>query len=274
MNIQILQISSIRPYERNPRINLHAIEKVADSIREFGWQQPIVVDTDMTIIVGHTRYEAALKMGHTTVPVLIADRLTKEQAKAYRIADNKVAEFSAWDNKLLKVEFDELKEMNIDLNLTGFVNREIETIDLSLTQNKFLDTEPSLDKIKKLRQHYSVEPGQLWELGRHRILCGDSTNSDCASRLFKCVNNSQCLLMVTDPPYGVSYDADWRLGTVDKSDGHNAVGKVLNDDRADWRDAWILFNGDVAYVWHASINTSVVAESLQSAGFAMRSLII
>ena len=132
MKIEILPIISITPYARNPRRNEGVpVSKVKASIKEFGWQQPIVVDKDMTIVVGHTRYLAALELGMTEVPVHIADQLTPNQIRAYRIADNKTATFSDWDIDLLALEFDDLKAEGFDLDLTGFDADELAGIDLN-----------------------------------------------------------------------------------------------------------------------------------------------
>lgn len=132
MKIEILPIISITPYARNPRRNEGVpVSKVKASLKEFGWQQPIVVDKDMTIVVGHTRYLAALELGMTEVPVHIADKLTPNQIRAYRIADNKTATFSDWDMDLLALEFDDLKAEGFDLDLTGFDADELAGIDLN-----------------------------------------------------------------------------------------------------------------------------------------------
>ena len=270
MQVEMMPISVIKPYERNPRRNQSAIEKVAASISAFGWQQPIVVDRDFIIIVGHTRYQAALKLGFDSVPVSIATALTPEQVKAYRIADNKVGELAEWDNDLLKLEIDDLKGINFDLDLTGFESKEIQKIDISFGNDTLADTEPQIDHAAALQQRYQVAEGQLWQLGRHRILCGDSTIPDAVSRLLQ---NDHPQLMVTDPPYGVNYDAAWRNGIPQRSTDL-ATGKVLNDHRADWRETYALFPGDVAYIWHASSHTHTVAESLLATQFALRTLII
>ena len=127
---------------------------------------------------------------------------------------------------------------------------------------------------EELRQHWGVETGQVWTLGKHRLLCGDSTKAEDVTRL---LGRERPHLMVTDPPYGVEYDADWRnraLRTDGTPIGGRATGKVTNDDRADWSEAWALFQGDVAYVWHAGSKSPLVAESLVRSGFDLRSLIV
>lgn len=269
MRIDYLPITSVKPYQNNPRNNKDAIDKVADSIKAFGWQQPIVVDGNNIIIVGHTRYQAAQKLGLSTVPVLVASDLSPEQVKAYRIADNKVGEIAEWDNDLLKIEFNDLQDMHFDLSLTGFDKTEIDQflIDPESIEN---DTDPQIERAAELRKHFAVEPGQIWALGEHRILCGDSTDSKSVSKLFR---DDHPNMMVTDPPYGVEYDASWRSSLHDGK-GNPATGKVLNDNMPDWREAYLLFPGAIAYIWHTSLYAGVVYESISTCGFDIRNLII
>lgn len=137
MKIVEKRLDEIRPYEKNPRRNDDAVDYVANSIREFGWKQPIVIDKDGVIIVGHTRYKAAQQLGLDRVPCLVAEDLSPEQVKAYRLADNKVADFSVWDNKLLLEELDELSRIADDL-FTGFDTSEIFDDSLDETVNKVL----------------------------------------------------------------------------------------------------------------------------------------
>ena len=270
MHVEMMSVSGIQPYECNPRQNQGAIDKVANSIAAFGWQQPIVVDTNRIIIVGHTRYQAALKLGMTTVPVVIAADLTPAQVKAYRIADNKVGEVAEWDNDLLKLEINQLNDLHFDLSLTGFDQQEIDELILDASAFDDHDTDPQLDRAVELRQHYAVELGQLWALGDHRLICGDSTQAEIVTRLLR---QDHPYLMVTDPPYGVNYDADWRK-KLDSGSVNRATGKVLNDHRVDWREAYTLFPGAVAYIWHASVYTGQVAESIAACGFEIRNHII
>jgi DNA modification methylase len=252
------------PYAKNSRkIPERAVDKVAASIREFGWRQPIVVDKDGVIIIGHVRRLAAKKLGLTQIPVHIAGNLTLMQAKALRIMDNRSHEETDWDLDLLGPELEELQSLDFDLDLTGFDPHEIED---------FL-ADPDLDEranaVPPLPEHPVTRPGDLWVCGRHRIFCGDSTNSDVVSRL---CGRTKPFIMATDPPYGVEYDPLWReeagLGQ------QRQTGKVANDDQTDWTAAYKLFTGDVAYVWHAGIHASEVANGLKNAGFEIRAQII
>jgi hypothetical protein len=240
-------------YERNPRqISRAAVDKVAASIREFGWRQPIVVDADGVIIAGHTRLLAAQKLGLERVPVHVAHGLTPEQIRALRLADNRTHEKSSWNIELLASELLELKELDFDLGLTAFDGREIDNL-LSLDGI----SDEQANTIPELPRTPVTKPGDLWLCGSHRVLCGDATSAADVARL---LGGATPLLMVTDPPYGVSYAPEWRetagLGR------QRQAGRVANDDQSDWTEAWRLFPGDVAYVWHAGVHAGEVSAGL------------
>lgn len=271
------RLDDLIPYARNARKHPPSqIAKIAGMIREFGFTTPLLITGDNSVIAGHGRIEAARMAGLDTVPVIVIDHLSAPQKKALIIADNKSALDAEWDNELLALEFEELKEMAFDLDLTGFEQDEID----GLLENAFSeevrddDTEPQTDRAEELREKWGVELGQLWQLGDHLLLCGDSTRADHVALL---LGNDRPHLMVTDPPYGVEYDADWR-NHASRSDGTaiggSAIGKVMNDDRADWREAWALFPGEVAYVWHAMKTQYSVSDSLIVSGFEIRSEIV
>lgn len=270
--VTVAPISKIIPYARNPRKNDSAIDKVAASIKEFGWRQPIVVDAGMVVIAGHTRLEAARKLNMREVPIHIASGMTDGQVKAYRLADNRSGQEAAWDVDLLALEIGDLSAIDFDLALTGFDLDEIEKYQAlgDATSDGLTDEnavpEPPGNLVSVL--------GDVWILGRHRLVCGDCTDP-CA--VDKALNAIQPHLMVTDPPYGVEYDPDWR-NRADRANGKpygaRAVGTVKNDDKADWREAWALFPGDVAYVWHADKFASNVQKSLEDSGFCIRCQII
>lgn len=271
------RLDDLIPYARNARKHPPSqIAKIAGMIREFGFTTPLLITGDNSVIAGHGRIEAARMAGLDTVPVIVIDHLSAPQKKALIIADNKSALDAEWDNELLALEFEELKAMAFDLDLTGFEQGEID----GLLDNAFSeevrddDTEPQTDRAEELREKFGVESGQIWQLGEHRLLCGDSTRADHVNLL---LGDDRPHLMVTDPPYGVEYDADWRNHVL-SSDGSTtdgrAIGKVMNDDRADWRDAWALFPGEVAYVWHAGVFSHIVAASMEASGFQMRALVV
>jgi DNA modification methylase len=264
MEITFMLIESITPYARNARkIPQQAIDKVAASIREFGWRQPVVVDGEGVIVCGHTRWLAAQKLGLRQVPVHTASNLTPAQIKAYRLMDNRSHQETDWDFELLTTELLELRGLNLDLDLTGFDVREIDSLLIGGEDDERADLVPALP------EHPVTLPGDLWICGAHRVLCGDATSAEDVARL---VDGAKPFLMVTDPPYGVEYDPQWReragLGR------QRQVGTVRNDHQADWSAAYKLFIGDVAYVWHAGVHAAEVADSLAAAEFQIRSQIV
>lgn len=191
-------IAKVIPYARNARvIPQSAIDKVAASIQEFGWQQPIVVDKKGVIVVGHTRLLAAHKLGLAKVPVHVADSLTPAQVKTYRILDNRSNQESTWDMELLIPEILELGDLGIDLGLTGFDPLEI----ASFVESTEGLTDP--DEVPEVPAVPVSQPGDLWILGRHRLLCGDATSKDAVERL---MDGESEHAIVTDPPYGVGVD--------------------------------------------------------------------
>lgn len=266
MNIEMWPIDRPTPYDKNPRkITDKAVDKVAEAIKQFGFRQPIVVDKAGVIVVGHTRLRAAKKLGFKEVPVHTAD-LTPEQAKAYRLADNRVGEETSWLDDQLAQELLALQELGVDLSITGFDERELLT---------YLSNDEELaeaDKVPEVPEDPVSQVGDVWLLGKHRIVCGDATDTRVVEAALKGVKPH---LMVTDPPYGVNYDPKWRLDTgLNKEHQKRAEGIVLNDDKADWTEVWKLFPGEVAYVWHGALHASAVERSLSEAGFQVRSQII
>jgi DNA modification methylase len=199
MKIEMCKLSDIRPYENNPRVNDQAVEAVARSIREFGFRQPIVVDEDGVIVVGHTRFKAAQKLGLDTVPVHVATGLTPAQLKAYRLADNQCATLSAWDQDKLVVELMELKNLDFDLDLTGFSPDDLVRL-MEPGGNEGL-TDP--DDIPEPPDEAITQPGDLWVLGNHRLLCADSSKVEDVDRL---LDGQPIHLVNTDPPYNVKVE--------------------------------------------------------------------
>ena len=254
--------ASLIPYARNARTHTDAqVAQIAASIREFGWTNPVLVDGDNGVIAGHGRLMAAKKLGLREVPVIELAGLSEAQKRAYIIADNKLALNAGWDSDLLALEFGDLQDLGFDLSLTGFGDDEIMALTSLGTPGL---TDP--DDIPDLQEHSVSQRGDVWIMGRHRLVCGDSTDADDVARA---LNGVTPHLMVSDPPYGVNYDPAWRSRFSD-GDGDLATGTVMNDDRADWREAWALFPGDVVYVWHGALHAATVAESLQAAGFSIR----
>ena len=195
MEIKYLETNKILPYINNPRKNLNA-DKVASSIKEFGFQQPIVVDKEMIIIVGHTRHQAAKLLGLEKVPVLVAD-LPPIKAKAYRIADNRLNEDSEWDMGLLNIEFTDLLDNNFEMENLGFDDKELER--LIVGDEKGLTDE---DQVPEAPEKPIAKSGDIWKLGEHRLMCGDSLEQENIDKLLE---NNKADMVFTDPPYNANY---------------------------------------------------------------------
>lgn len=196
MKIERWKLDRVKPYEKNPRINDAAVDAVAESIRQFGFRQPIVVDAEGVIVCGHTRWKAALKLGLTEVPVHVAKDLSPEKIKAYRIADNKSSELATWDLELLPIELADLQGMDFNLELIGFGKNELaKLLDPGVKEGL---TDP--DDVPASPDEAITRPGDLWILGNHRLLCGDSGNPQHVDRL---LDGATIQLVNTDPPYNV-----------------------------------------------------------------------
>lgn len=262
---ELRRIDSLRPYPKNART--HSAEQVAliaRSIEEFDWTYPVLIDSDGTVIAGHGRLEAARSLGLEEVPTLTLGHLTPAQVDAYRLADNRLSELADWDEELLRGELEALREADFDLSLTGWDDDEIAQLLADETPS------PAADEVPEPPEEPITQPGDLWILGDHRLICGDSTDPETVARVLE---GAEPYLMVTDPPYGVSYEASWRS----EAGIHNrpaAYGQVLNDDRTDWSEAYRLFPGCVAYVWVADPAVGEVQGRLEELGFVARALIV
>ena len=258
-------IASLTPYARNARTHTDAqVAQIAASIREFGFTNPILVDGEHGVIAGHGRLLAARTLGMTEVPTIELGHLTQAQKRAYILADNRLALSAGWNEDLLRIELGDLRAEGFDLGLTGFDPAEIASFLIDHTGGL---TDP--DQIPDVPTDPVSGAGDVWLLGRHRLVCGDSTDANVVNTALADVRPH---LMVTDPPYGVNYDPAWRnrAGLSETK----RVGTVENDHRADWREAWALFPGDVCYVWHGALHAVTVAESLTACGFEVRAQII
>ena len=266
--IETWPLERLKPYARNAKAHGDdQVARIAASMAQFGWTVPVLVGADGEVIAGHGRILAATHLGLTDAPVIVLDHLTEAQRRAYRIADNKLTELGAWDEALLAGELQELLAEDFDLSVVGLSDAELDQ--LLAGDGEAGGGNEGEDEVPETPVDPVSRPGDLWQLGPHRLLCGDSTVATDVERVLGGVSP---LLMVSDPPYGVEYDPSWRnqAGAA----ATRRTGKVLNDDRADWREAWSLFPGDVAYVWHGALHATTVAESLVAAGFAIRSQII
>jgi site-specific DNA-methyltransferase (adenine-specific) len=223
MNIQMLKLSGIKPYENNPRKNNEAVKYVAQSIKEFGFKVPIIIDKNNVIIAGHTRYKAAKRLKMKEVPTIIADDLTDEQVKAFRLADNKVAEKAEWDFDLLPLEINNI--VNIDMGAFGFDLDFNGGVEEQVQEDEF-EIEPPKEPKAKL--------GDIYQLGRHRLMCGDSTDKATVELL---MNGNKADMVLSDPPYGMFLDTDFSdikgsmksIGRKNHTKG-NKYDKVIGDN--------------------------------------------
>ena len=275
MEIIEMAVEFLTPYENNPRNNDAAVDAVAASIREFGFKVPIIIDRDGVIVAGHTRHKAAKKLGMKTVPCIIADDLSPEQIKAFRIADNKTNELADWDmEKLLQ----EMAEIQIDMKQFGFTDEDIPEIDGDVYEDEY--TEP---------EHLEprTQPGQRFQLGAHVLMCGDSTKAEDVRKL---TDGAEIDLLVTDPPYNVALgtESGHALRPSEAKQLHRRTdGLVIaNDDwendeefRAFLRSAFenvltALKPGGAFYVWFASTRDFDFYEAAREAGMEIRQQLI
>jgi DNA modification methylase len=260
-------IERLIPYANNPRLHNEAdVDRIAAAILKWGWTNPVLVDEQGEIIAGHGRVGAAAKLKLTTVPVIVARGWSEEEKQAYRLADNELAARASWDPDLLRNELQALDFAGFELGLIGFEPDRLEDILAGLGSSGLTDP----DSTPEVLENPVTQRGDLWNLGAHRVVCGDSTNPADVELVLA---GSQPHLMVTDPPYGVEYDPSWRAHRK-QSGGKLARGKVLNDHRSDWREAYALFPGDIAYVWHGALHGDVVVADLAACGFQLRAQIV
>ena len=266
LKIEYLSVSELRPYEGNPRIHSEKqIKKLMSSIQEYGIVLPVLIDANNVIVAGHAVTLAAMKIGLSEIPCVRASHLNEAQKRAYILADNRLAEDSSWDRAILKAEMLKLRDdYGLELESTGFESREILRLRMDIAE-----TPKDEDLLPEAAENIISQPGDIWQLGDHRIICGSCTDHDTVSKLLQ---GEKPHLMITDPPYGVNYNPEWR--NVIHDSHVLRTGKVLNDDKADWREAWKLFPGDVAYIWHASMHVREVMASLEACNFVIRSQII
>jgi len=223
MEIKNVDINSVIPYAKNPRKNNEAVAKVAASLKEFGFRQPIVVDAEMVVIAGHTRLAASHKLGLKEVPIHIATDLSPNQIKAYRIADNRVSQEAKWDEEMLALELGDLDLNNYDLSLTGFDDDELADLLAEAIQEGLVDE----DQVPPEPETPVTVLGDIWQLGRHRVMCGDSTSIDAVDVLME---TRPADMVFTDPPYGMSYGGGRAAGSTPKGAIVKAHGMILGDD--------------------------------------------
>ena len=240
MNIIEKPINEVIPYEKNPRINDNAVPAVMKSIEEFGFKVPIVIDKNGTIVTGHTRLKAAKKLGMKTVPCIVADDLTPEQIKAFRLADNKVAEAAEWDMELLAEELDGI----VDIDMSDFNFGDI--TDSPSSEDVVEDDDENIE----LPREPKTRLGDIWVIGRHKLMCGDATSEDVLKRL---MGGDKADMYLTDPPYNVAYEGktEDKLTIQNDSMEDSAFYQFLVDSfvAADS----VMNEGAAFYVWHADL---------------------
>jgi len=275
--IEVWPIDRLVEYPRNPRKNDGAVDRMCGSIREFGFKIPCLVRSDGEVVDGHLRLKAARKLGITEIPVILCDEWTPAQVKAFRLMVNRSVTWADWDEDLLALELQEIQESDFDLSLTGFDPGEIDSL-------LALDDEEKANAAPPLPETPVSQSGDIWLLGPHRVLCGDATSAETVARL---LGGRKPRLMVTDPPYGIELDSEWRdraglngRGPAEPSymknrtKGHTETA-ISGDTRADWSEAFELVPSlQVAYVWHASQFASEVLAGLLRIGFLHHQQII
>ena len=273
---EIWPIDRLIPYSRNPRKNDAAVNRMCSSIREFGFKIPCLVRSSGEVVDGHLRLKAARELRMAEIPVILCDEWSEAQVKAFRLMVNQSATWAEWDDELLAAELQQLQDLHFDLDLTGFNSDEIDQY--------LLHEVPHEDEAPPLSAVASSRIGDLWLCEGHRVLCGDATRQEDVSRL---LNGAKPLVMITDPPYGIELDSEWRdragLNGCGKAEssylkartiGHQATS-ISGDTRADWSDAFALVSSlEVAYVWHASKFTREVLDGLLRIGFVHHQQVI
>lgn len=276
---EMRDLNTLIPYARNARTHSREqIQQICGSIKEFGFMNPVIVSEDGGIICGHGRVMAAQRLGLSKVPCIVESHLTEAQKRAYVLADNRIALNAGWDSEMMQIELRELKEQDFDLDILGFSDDEVNDF-LKGSDFGEMDDDGGIggdeeDDEKEVEVDEGGEAitklGDVWILGEHRLICGDSTKAETVEKLFA---GAEPNLMVTDPPYGTHYDPNahhLKARTCSKSRGV----EILNDDRADWCEAYELFKGNVAYVWHGNLSTDVVLGNLKKCGFTITSMIV
>ena len=226
-NYKNVNVDNLQPYGMNSRTHSeNQINQIINSIKEFGFTNPCLIDENNNLIAGHGRLEAAKKMGFTEIPCIIVDGLNEVQRKALIIADNKLALNAAWDIDILKSELSFIQDNDFDLELIGFDAAELD----DLFNDKLSELSPADDDIPDVPETPVSTLGDVWTLGNHRLVCGDSTNITDVEKL---LNGQMPNTMITDPPYGVKYEADWRADAKGrKKTDREKTSSLQNDERA------------------------------------------
>jgi DNA modification methylase len=276
--VQYWPTTRLMPYAGNPRKNDHAVDRMIASIQQFGFKVPILARSDGEVVDGHLRLKAAKKLEIAEVPVILCDEWTGAQVKAFRLMVNRSVGWAEWDDELVGLELAQLKDLDFDLALTGFDTCEIDHLLLPM------DLDDRADAVPEISDHPASKLGDLWLCGKHRVLCGDATSPEAVTRV---CGSAAPRVMITDPPYGIELDSEWRdragLNRHGPAEGsymkHRTEGHtnttISSDTRADWSEAFGLVRSlEVAYVWHASKFTREVLDGLLRIGFLHHQQII
>jgi DNA modification methylase len=272
--IEWLETKGLIPYAKNSRTHSEAqVAQIAGSIKEFGFNNPVLVDEDNGIIAGHGRVMAAQKLGLQAVPCIRLAHLSDTQRKAYVIADNRLALNAGWDDQMLTLELQELDGEDFDLSLLGF-----EADELNALLNPIKETEGLTDEdaVPDVPEEPKTKPGDIYQLGRHRLMCGDSTSIDAVEKL---MDGYKADLLHTDPPYNVDYD------NASRPKPGKSLGKIQNDVmdgqsfyeflKSSFTAAYtVLKDGSSAYVWHADRETINFKQAALDSGFDFAQTII
>ncbi len=268
MQVETVPLASLVEDPANAR--KHApknLEAIKGSLTKFGQQKLIVVGQNNVVIAGNGTLRAARALGWDTIDINRSE-LEGTEAMAFALADNRSGELAEWDAAILGETLQGLLDVDFDVGSIGFDLDDLAAMLPSEEPSEGLTDPDELPEAVETR----VKPGDIWMLGKHRLICGDATNAQHVERLMA---GQTAILMVTDPPYGVEYDATWREEALgDKCMAPTRTGKVANDDRSDWYDVWAICNAQIAYIWHASAFSDVVMDSLRRAEFEVRQQII
>lgn len=268
-------LSELKPYANNPRRNDDAVEAVAESIRQFGFKVPIVADRNGEIVAGHTRFKAAKRLGLEKVPVIVADDLTDEQIRAFRLADNRTAELAEWDDELLKLELDSI---DIDMDVFGFEDFNIETGEPVAEEDDY-EPEPPEDPVSKV--------GDVYRLGEHILIVGDSTDPETIARAMDAMKDgAEADMLLTDPPYNVALGQHMSLSEA-KQLNRRTDGLVIDNDEWEDDEGFVDFlasafgaamqhvrQGGAFYIWYASNQSKNVFSAAEAADMLIRQVIV
>ena len=258
-----VEIEKLKPYKNNARTHSdEQIEKIAKSMKEFGFINPVLVDGDLNVIAGHGRILGAKKLGMKEVPCLFIEDLTEEQKRAYIIADNRLAEDAGWDKELLKIELEDLKNMNFDITLTGF---ELEDFDFSMDETKVIEDEFD----ENVPEEPTSKKGEIYKLGKHFLMCGDSTDINDVEKL---MNGVKADMLLTDPPYNVDYEGGNGLTIQNDNMDDETFREFL---RVSFFNAnSVMKEGAVFYIWHADSDGYNFRGACHDIGWKVRQCLI